>query len=96
MRLAEEPQEQGSGTYERRTRHGDQRFLSTVSDEFRSYRDLLVHDLTRHNVAVKVQEDFNDLGGNMLDKLDTYIAPCDAIVHLVGDRCGATAGALGS
>src|SRR5580704_8121776 len=35
-------------------------FLSTVSDEFRSYRDLLVHDLTRHNVAVKVQEDFND------------------------------------
>src|ERR1700720_1512184 len=41
--------------------------LSTVSDEFRSYRDLLVHDLTRHNVAVKMQEDFNDLGGNMLD-----------------------------
>lgn len=33
-------------------------FVSTVSDEFRSYRDLLVHDLTRHNVAVKVQEDF--------------------------------------
>jgi len=70
--------------------------LSTVSDEFRSYRDLLVHDLTRHNVAVKMQEDFNDLGGNMLDKLDSYIAHCDAIVYLVGDRCGATAGALGS
>jgi hypothetical protein len=58
-------------------------FLSTVSDEFRSYRDLLVHDLTRHNVAVKVQE-------------DTYIAHCDAIAHLGGDRCGATAGAIGS
>ena len=71
-------------------------FLSAVSDEFRSYRDQLVHDLTRHNVAVKVQEDFNALGGNMLDKLDTYIAHCDAIVHLVGDMCGATAGALGS
>jgi tetratricopeptide (TPR) repeat protein len=66
-------------------------FLSTVSDEFRAYRDQLVHDLTRHNVAVKVQEDFKDLGGSMLDKLDAYVAHCDAIVHLVGDMCGATA-----
>ena len=66
-------------------------FLSTVSDEFRSYRDLLVRDLTRHNVAVKVQEDFKDLGGGTLDKLDVYIAHCDAVVHLVGDMCGAAA-----
>jgi hypothetical protein len=28
----------------------------------------------------------------MHDKFDTYIAHCDAIVHLVGDMCGATAG----
>jgi tetratricopeptide (TPR) repeat protein len=66
-------------------------FLSTVSDEFRAYRDQLVHDLTRHDVAVKVQEDFKDLGGSMLDKLDTYIAHCDAVVHLVGDMCGSSA-----
>ena len=66
-------------------------FLSTVSDEFRSYRELLVHDLTRHNVAVKVQEDFKDLCGDTLDKLDVYIAHCDAVVHLVGDMCGAAA-----
>src|SRR5258708_11623994 len=66
-------------------------FLSTVSDEFRAYRDQLVHDLTRHNVAVKVQEDFKDLGGDMLDKLDAYIATCDAVVHLVGDMCGYSA-----
>ena len=66
-------------------------FLSTVTDEFRAYRDQLVHDLTRHNVAVKVQEDFKDLGGNMLDKLDVYIAHCDAVVHLVGEMCGSTA-----
>ena len=32
----------------------------------------------------------------MLDKLDTNIAHCEAIVHLVGVMCGATAGALGS
>jgi hypothetical protein len=37
-------------------------FLSTVSDEFRAYRDALRTDLTRHNVEVKVQEDFKDLG----------------------------------
>ena len=36
-------------------------FLSTVSDEFRAYRDQLKGDLTRHNVSVKVQEDFKDL-----------------------------------
>ena len=46
-------------------------FLSTVSDEFRSYRELLVHDLTRQNVAIKVQEDFKELGGTTLEKLDT-------------------------
>jgi tetratricopeptide (TPR) repeat protein len=66
-------------------------FLSTVSDEFRDYRNLLVQDLTRYNVAVKVHEDFEILGGDMLDKLDTYIAACDAVVHLVGDMCGAPA-----
>ena len=63
-------------------------FLSTVSDEFLAYRKQLKGDLTRHNVAVKVQEDFKDLGGDTLDKLDTYIANCDAVVHLVGDMTG--------
>jgi tetratricopeptide (TPR) repeat protein len=63
-------------------------FLSTVSDEFRAYRDLLGKDLTRHNVEVKAQEDFKDLGGDTLDKLDVYIAHCDCVVHLVGDMTG--------
>ena len=40
-------------------------FLSTVSDEFRAYRDQLRTDLTRHNVEVKVQDDFVDLGGGV-------------------------------
>src|SRR5215831_7508610 len=70
-------------------------FLSTVSDEFRRYRDLLHSDLTRHNVEVKVQEDFKDLGGETLDKLDVYIAHCDAVVHLVGDMTGAYPGERG-
>ena len=64
-------------------------FLSTVSNEFRAYRDQLRTDLTRHNVEVKVQEDFKDLGGDTLDKLDVYIAHYDAVVHLVGGMTGA-------
>jgi hypothetical protein len=70
-------------------------FLSTVSDEFRAYRDRLRSDLTRHNVEVKVQEDFKDLGGETLDKLDVYIAHCDAVVHLVGDMTGSYPGERG-
>ena len=69
-------------------------FLSTVSDEFRTYRDLLRTDLTRHNVEVKVQEDFKDLGGDTLDKLDVYIANCDAVVHLIGNMTGSAPGEL--
>jgi tetratricopeptide (TPR) repeat protein len=67
-------------------------FLSAVSDEFRSYRDQLRTDLTRHNVEVKVQEDFKNLGGDTLDKLDVYIAHCDAVVHIVGDMTGSEPG----
>jgi tetratricopeptide (TPR) repeat protein len=63
-------------------------FLSTVSNEFGAYRDALRTDLTRHNVEVKVQEDFKDLGGDTLDKLDVYIAQCDAVVHLIGNMTG--------
>ena len=73
-------------------------FLSTVSDEFCAYRDQLRSDLTRHNVEVKVQEDFKALGGDTLDKLDVYIAHCDAVVHLAGDMTGSDPGehALGA
>jgi hypothetical protein len=67
-------------------------FLSTVSNEFLAYREQLRTDLTRHNVEVKVQEDFKDLGGDTLDKLDVYIAHCDAVVHLVGAMTGSDPG----
>ena len=67
-------------------------FLSTVSVEFRAYRDHLRTDLTRHNVEVKVQEDFKDLGRGTLDELDTYIGGCDAVAHLVGYLTGAAPG----
>jgi len=66
-------------------------FLSTVSAEFRSYRDALRHDLERPNVTVKVHEDFIATGTETLDKLDDYIRQCDAVIHLTGDMTGALA-----
>ncbi|MGH3428715.1 MAG: hypothetical protein ACRDQZ_14295 [Mycobacteriales bacterium] len=66
-------------------------FLSAVTDEFRSYRDILRARLTRPNVSVRVQEDFIASGTDTLVKLDDYIARCDAVIHLVGDMPGALA-----
>lgn len=66
-------------------------FLSTVSAEFRSYRNALRHDLERPNVTVKVQEDFIATGTETLDKLDDYIRQCDVVIHLAGDMTGALA-----
>ena len=68
-----------------------QLFLSTVSQEFRSYRDALRTRLSRPNVIVHVQEDFIPTGTETLDKLDLYVRDCDAVVHLVGGRTGAWA-----
>ncbi|HEX4612849.1 MAG TPA: hypothetical protein VH092_31950, partial [Urbifossiella sp.] len=65
-----------------------QLFISTVSQEFRSYRDLLARDLQRPNLAVKVQEDFVTTGGHTLGKLDDYIRHCDAVIHLIGRAAG--------
>jgi tetratricopeptide (TPR) repeat protein len=63
-------------------------FISSVSAEFNSYREDLRHLLERPNVSVKVQEDFIAGGTVTLEKLDTYIASCTAMVHLVGDCTG--------
>ncbi|MGI4734617.1 MAG: tetratricopeptide repeat protein [Janthinobacterium lividum] len=63
-------------------------FISTVSNEFRNYRNELQHYLTRHNVAVKIQEDFNASGVETLHHLATYVEHCDAVVHLVGNQTG--------
>jgi hypothetical protein len=61
-----------------------QLFLSCVSAEFGSYQDGLRHNLDLPDVAVNIQEDFIAGGVPTLDKLDTYIQACDAVMHLVG------------
>lgn len=70
---------------------GVQIFLSTVTVEFRSYRDALARHLDRPDLSVKVQEDFIPTGSETLDKLDGYIRQCEAVIHLVGDMSGAFA-----
>jgi tetratricopeptide (TPR) repeat protein len=67
-------------------------FLSAVTNEFRSYRDSLRTLLKRPNVDVHVQEDFIPTGTETLDKLDSYVARCDAVIHIAGDITGAWAG----
>ena len=64
-------------------------FLSAVSTEFISYRNLLAGDLMRPTLDVAVQEDFVVTGGSTLVKLDTYIRQCDGVIHLIGKATGA-------
>jgi hypothetical protein len=66
-------------------------FISAVSREFASDRDVLRSYLARPNVTVHIQEDFIAGGLPTLDKLDRYIMECDAVIHLVGDMTGAAA-----
>jgi hypothetical protein len=65
-------------------------FISAVSSEFVSYRELLRKDLKRPNLDIAVQEDFITSGGKTLEKLDNYIVNCDGIVHLIGKATGAS------
>lgn len=67
-------------------------FLSCVSSEFKSYRLKLANHLGAlkgHPFEVKVQEDFQQGGYTLLDKLADYIRECDLVIHLAGDACGA-------
>jgi tetratricopeptide (TPR) repeat protein len=67
-------------------------FLSCVSTEFKSYRLKLANQLGAlkdHPAEVKVQEDFQQGGFTLLEKLADYIRECDLVIHLAGDACGA-------
>jgi tetratricopeptide (TPR) repeat protein len=65
-----------------------QLFLSSVSAEFKGYREVLRHNLNLPDVTIQIQEDFIAGGIPTLDKLDLYIRECDAVIHLVGDGLG--------
>jgi Domain of unknown function (DUF4062)/NB-ARC domain len=63
-------------------------FLSAVSGQFQACRDALRSDLSAVGAEVVVQEDFQQHGASLLEKLERYIASCDRIIALVGDAYG--------
>jgi tetratricopeptide (TPR) repeat protein len=65
-------------------------FLSCVTDEFGDDRDELRRALTRPNVEIKIQEDFQAMGGDTLALLEAYVESCDVVVHFIGDMAGST------
>ncbi len=70
-------------------------FLSTASKEFRTVRGLLAHHLGAvrgEPFEIAVQEDFQQGGHTLLDKLADYLRECDTIIHLVGDAAGSSPG----
>jgi len=67
-------------------------FLSCVSTEFKTYRLRLANQLGAlkdHPYEIKVQEDFQQGGYTLLDKLADYGRECDLVIHFAGDACGA-------
>jgi tetratricopeptide (TPR) repeat protein len=63
-------------------------FLSAVSGQFRDCRQALASDLRATGAEVVVQEDFQQHGRTLLEKLEAYIAGCDRVIALVGDAYG--------
>src|SRR5437762_5509194 len=63
-------------------------FLSAVSGQFEKCRNALASDLRAVGAEVCVQEDFQQHGRTLLEKLEDYIAGCDRVLALVGDAYG--------
>jgi hypothetical protein len=63
-------------------------FVSAVSDEFSELRKELQLKLQNYQLAVLTQENIKANGGVTAAKLDTAIAACEAVIHLVGSQTG--------
>ncbi len=64
-------------------------FLSAVSKELAFYRTEVARVLRRKGLEVRDQEHFRQGPATLLQQLRDYISQCDAVVLLVGERCGA-------
>src|SRR5258705_13466323 len=63
-------------------------FLSCVSAQFKACRDALASDLRAIGCEVRVQEDFQQGPGALIQKLQDYVDSCDRVIALVGDAFG--------
>ncbi len=70
-------------------RAGFRIFISAVTPELGSYRREVARVLRRKGLEVRDQDYFIQGPGTLLEKLRDYIESCDAVLLLVGDRCGA-------
>lgn len=66
-------------------------FLSAATAEFGDFRPELEQHLTSQGRTIVIQEGFVAWGRPTLDMLDSYIANCDVVVHLIGDLPGSMA-----
>ncbi|HEV3258887.1 MAG TPA: tetratricopeptide repeat protein [Gemmataceae bacterium] len=64
-------------------------FLSAVTGELASYRQEVARVLRRKGLEVREQEHFSQGPATLLERLRDYIDQCDAVILLVGERCGA-------
>jgi len=64
-------------------------FLSAVTGELASYRQEVARVLRRKGPEVREQEHFSQGPATLLERLRDYIDQCDAVILLVGERCGA-------
>ena len=63
-------------------------FLSAVTRELGSYRVEVARVLRRKELEVRDQEHFRQGSATLLEQLRAYIEQCDAVILLVGERCG--------
>jgi hypothetical protein len=63
-------------------------FLSAVSGQFRNCRDALASDLRAIGAEVVVQDDFQQHGWTLLEKLQNKVVGCERVIALVGNAYG--------
>jgi len=63
-------------------------FISAVSAQFKDCRNQLRSDLTARGHVVRVQEDFQQGPGTLLQRLEEYVAECNCVIIIVGNAYG--------
>ncbi|HEV3343604.1 MAG TPA: DUF4062 domain-containing protein, partial [Pirellulales bacterium] len=70
------------------TQAGFRVFISAVTGELGTCRAEVARALRRKGIEVRDQAHFRQGGGTLIAQLGEYIRECDAVVLLVGERCG--------
>ncbi len=66
-------------------------FISAVSKEFSSLRQIRRDALTRVGCDLEVQPDFPQMAVDTVQQLDQILTPCDIVVQFVGKQPGSIA-----